>query len=158
MDETNDLKAKLREKLKASPFILMGSSASASAEPLTAQLADDEPEALWFFVRSDNRMARDGSATAFYASKGHDFFASLTGRISLDRDPARLAKLWSKPVEAWFPKGQDDPDLRLLRFDIGEAEMWESDLGLIGVFKLLTGKRLRPEEAGRHAIDRAGAE
>ncbi len=61
-------------------------------------------------------------------------------------------KLWSNAVEAWFPEGETDPNLALLRFDIDEAELWESDVSLTGKLKMLFGGKIRGDEEGSHAI------
>src|SRR3546814_9529354 len=62
-----------------------------------------------------------------------------------------IDKLWSKPVEAWFPGGKTDPNLALLRFDIDEAELWEADMSLTGKLKMLFGGKMRADEEGSHA-------
>lgn len=140
-------------RLKASPFVMVSLDGSGQhAEPLTAQVDDDQPDVLYFFTGRDNRVAPGGKATAQFASKGHDFFACLAGTITPDNDRAQIDKLWSKPVEAWFPGGKDDPNLTLLRFDITSAELWESDLSLGGMFKMLFGGTIRRGEEGSHAV------
>ena len=147
-----ELKQHLWEKLAQSPFMMVGLSDPVThAEPLTAQLDDDQVDTLFFFIGRDNRLAKGGPAMAQYVSKGHDFFACLSGTASIDNDPALIDKLWSKPAEAWFPGGQSDPNLALLRFDIEEAELWESDISIISTVKMLLGGKIDPAEAGSHA-------
>jgi general stress protein 26 len=63
-----------------------------------------------------------------------------------------IDKLWSKPAEAWFPGGKTDPNLALLRFDIDEAELWESDISLTGKLKMLFGGKINASEEGSHAV------
>lgn len=93
------------------------------SEPLTAQLDKDQVDTLWFFIGKDNRLASGGAAMAQFVSKGHDFFACLSGAVRLDNDPAMINKLWSRQVEAWFCGGKTDPNLALLRFDNADAEL-----------------------------------
>ena len=62
-----------------------------------------------------------------------------------------IDKLWNKQVEAWFPGGKEDPNLALLRFDIDDAEFWESDMSLSGRVKMLFGGKIDPSEEGSHA-------
>jgi len=85
-------------------------------------------------------------------SKGHDYFACLAGTARIDNDRAMIDKLWSKPVEAWFPGGKADPNLALLRFDIASAELWESDMSLAGKVKMLFGGKIDPADEGSHAV------
>jgi hypothetical protein len=37
---------------------------------------------------------------------------------------SRSASTWS--VEAWFPDGPDDPNIRLLKVDVSSTEYWDS--------------------------------
>lgn len=139
--------------LKSSPFLMIGLiGAGEHSEPLTAQIDDDQSDVLYFFTGKDNRVATGGKAMAQFASKGHDFFACLAGTITPDNDRAQIDKLWSKQVEAWFPGGKDDPNLALLRFDVDSAELWETDMSLGGVVKMLFGGKIKPSEEGSHAV------
>ena len=154
----NNIAETFLSKLKSSPFVMLGLTGNGEhSEPLTAQIDDDKPNTLYFFVAKDNRAARGGDAMAQFVSKGHDFFACLHGRIALDNDQGEIDKLWSKEVEAWFPGGRDDPSLALLRFDVDSAELWESDISLSGRVKMLFGGKIDPSEEGSHAVvDRVG--
>jgi len=151
MADTAQLKHDLWKYMAKSPFVMVGLDGQGHSEPLTAQLDKDQVDTLWFFVGRDNRLTGQGAALVQFVSKGHDYFASLAGDIQVDTDRAMIDKLWSKPVEAWFPGGKDDPNLTLLRFDIRDAELWEADMRLGGVLKMLLGKKIDPSEEGSHA-------
>lgn len=139
--------------LKSSPFLMVGLEGDGRhSEPLTAQIDDDQPDTIFFFTARDNRLAPGGKAMAQFASKEHDFFACLAGTITLDNDPAQIDKLWSKAVEAWFPGGQQDPNLALLRFDIDSAELWEADLSFAGAVKMLFGGTIKRSDEGSHVV------
>ena len=149
---THDLKQHLWDKLTEGPFMMVGQMDPVThSEPLTAQLDKDQVDTIFFFIGKDNRLARGGRVMAQFVSKGQDYFACLSGNASIDNDPAMIEKLWSKPAEAWFLGGPSDPNLALLRFDIDEAELWESDITLTGKLKLLFGGKIKPDEAGTHA-------
>lgn len=152
--DTHELKQHLWDKLEKGPFIMLGlaDGGTSYSEPLTAQLDKDQVDTVWFFIGKDNRLAKGGPATAHFMSKGHDYFASLSGRVIVDNDAAMIDKLWSKPVEAWFPGGKADPNLALLRFDIDGAELWEADMSLAGKLKMLFGGNIRANEEGSHAV------
>ena len=152
MADAQALKEHLWKKLTDGPFMMVGlTGAGQHSEPLTAQLDKDQINRLYFFIRRDNRLAAGGAAMAQFVSKGQDFFACLSGNAQIDEDRAMIDKLWSKPAEAWFPGGKDDPNLALLRFDIADAELWESDVSLGGKLKMLLGGTITPSEAGSHA-------
>src|SRR3546814_5473535 len=124
MSDVTKLKEQLWKKLSVGPFMMVClSNTHSHSEPLTAQLDRDQVDTIFFFIGKDNRLAQGGPAMAQFVSKGQDFFACLSGRVLIDNDRAMIDKLWSKPVEAWFPGGKTDPNLALLRFDIDEAEI-----------------------------------
>ena len=152
MSDAQALKRDFCNRLAISPFLMLGLTGSHNhSEPLTAQLDEDQVDALWFFVGKDNRLATCGDAMAQFVSKRHDFFASLAGTVRIDNDAAMIDKLWSKQVEAWFPGGRSNPNLALLRFDIADAEPWETDMSLSGRLKMIFGGRINASEEGSHA-------
>ncbi|MEG3147474.1 pyridoxamine 5'-phosphate oxidase family protein [Sphingomonas sp. RT2P30] len=152
MTDTQEIKRTLWKKMAASPFVMVGlADGSSHSEPLTAQLDDDQVDTLFFFTGKDNRLAGGGKVMAQFVSKGHDFFACLSGTIARDDDFGMIDKLWNKQVEAWFPGGKDDPNLALLRLDIDSAELWEADMSLTGMVKMLFGAKINPSEEGSHA-------
>lgn len=152
MTDRQEIKRHFWNKLADSPFVMIGPiDGSRHSEPLTAQLDEDQVDTLFFFIARDNRLAAGGGAMAQFVSKGHDFFACLSGSVRVDNDFAQIDKLWNKQAEAWFPGGKNDPDLALLRFDIDDAEMWETDMSLSGKVKMLFGGGIKASEEGSHA-------
>jgi general stress protein 26 len=117
------------------------------ARPMTAQL-DGERSPIWFFSSKDNALVRKlgqvGSldvdrAIATFASKGHDIFATVHGRLTIDNDRATIDKLWNRYVAAWFEGGKDDPKLALLRLDAERAEIWVDASSMVAGLKMLFG-------------------
>lgn len=151
MADAAQLKADLWKQMVASPFVMLGLEGSGHSEPLTAQLDPDQVDTLFFFIGKDNRAAKGGKGMVQFVSKGHDYFACIAGSARIDNDFAQIEKLWNKQAEAWFPGGKDAPNLALLRFDIDDAELWETDMSLTGKAKMLFGGTVRTSEAGSHA-------
>ena len=139
--------------LEDSPFLMLGLENSGEhSEPMTASLDRDAHHEIWFYCSRSNRIAQGGKAMAQFVSKGHDVFACLAGTLTEELDRTIFEKHWSNAVEAWFPGGKTDPQVLMMRLDIDDAEVWTSDLGLTGRFKLLTGSAIRAGEAGEHAV------
>lgn len=151
MADTVELKKHFWSKLAASLFLMVGLQDGQHSEPLTAQLDEDQVDTIFFFIGKDNRMAKGGPAMLQFVSKGHDFFACLAGTARIDNDFAMIDKLWNNQVEAWFPGGKSDPNLALLRIDIDDAEMWETDMSVTGKLKMLFGGKIKSDETGSHA-------
>ena len=112
------------------------------ARPMTAQV-EDEHGPIWFFTAKDNQLvtllSRGDRAIATFASKGHDLFATVHGRLSIDNDRAVIDRLWNRFVAAWFEGGKDDPRLALLRLDPERAEIWADASSLVAGVKLFLG-------------------
>ncbi len=65
-------------------------------------------------------------------------------------DRATIDKYWSKPVEAWYEGGKDDPHIVFLRMDLGRAEIWDGDMSLLNVAKMALGMYVHDEAEEKH--------
>ena len=150
--DTEELKRRFWNSLAASPMVFLQlDSDPATAVPMTAQLDKDANSAVWFFTRKNHPLAVLGSATATFAGKGHDIFARVSGTLAVETSRERLDKQWNSVIEAWFPGGKDDPELLMLRLDLGLAEIWNSDLGFVDNIKMLLGFDSREDAKEEHA-------
>lgn len=150
--DPHEMKDKFWHSLDDSPFLMLQLDAEpSSAAPMTASLDEHANHAIWFFCGRDNRFARLGPATATYANRDHDLFACFSGTLSEETDRARLDKQWSTAIEAWFPDGKDDPNLLLVRMDLGPASIWCGELNVFDAAKRLVGMDLHKAAEGQHA-------
>lgn len=150
-----ELREKFWQALAHSPFVMLQAGGQAqSAAPMTAQLDRDAHHAIWFFTTRDNHLPVGGAAMATYMTKGHDLFARFVGNLVEDTDRARLDQHWSRFVASWFPAGKDDPNLLLLRMDLGEAAIWSGDLGVVGTVRMALGLDVRDSVRGGYVETR----
>jgi general stress protein 26 len=88
----------------------------------------EESGALWFFTERDSakmdEIARDPQVNVAMQSKLK--FVSISGRATPSSDRRKIAELWDEAWKEWFPGGQDDPSLLLLRVDGEEGEYWDN--------------------------------
>ena len=151
MTDADRLKHKFWTALADSPFLFLQLDGDPrTAVPMTAQLDSDAKGSIWFFTGRDHHLAAGGPTTATFADKGHDLFARFTGTLTEETDGARLEEEWSPAVAAWFPQGRNDPNLLMLRMDLGEAEIWNADIGFIDAAKMAFGFDVRDETADDH--------
>lgn len=151
MTNSQQLKDRFWHALSGSPFLFLQlDSQPHTAVPMTAQLDKDANHAIWFFTGRDHTLAGGGAATATFASKDHQLFTRFTGRLVEETSRERLDKQWNSIIEAWFPAGKSDPNLLMLRMDLGEAEIWNSDLGMIDNIKMLFGFDTRAAAKREH--------
>jgi general stress protein 26 len=147
-----ELKQQFWEALADSPYLFLQlDSDPTSAVPMTAALDENANGAIWFFTGRDHAFARGGAATATFAAKGHDVFARFKGSLSEETSRERLDKEWSNFVEAYFPRGKDDPNLLMLRMDLADAEIWTTDIGLATMVRMALGHDVREDTRDQHA-------
>jgi len=156
--DSHDKLWKLIKDIRFGMFTHRHSDGALHSHPLTTQnktLAADGK--LFFFVSRKSEIAQrvkaDGSVNVAYADPGADSYVSVTGTARDSEDKAKIAELWNKAAEAWFPGGQNDPDLQLLEVQIHEAEYWDvTDSKMTQLFKMakaaVTGKP--PTNLGEH--------
>ncbi|RJX67075.1 pyridoxamine 5'-phosphate oxidase family protein [Altererythrobacter sp. N1] len=147
----DELKHKFWNALADSPFVFVAlENMPGEAVPMTAQLDKDADSAIWFFTSKGSHLAQLGSAHCIFTGKGHDLFAHFNGTLSIESSRERLDKQWSNFVEAWFPRGKSDPNLLMLRMDLGEAEIWSGDLSLLTTAKMALGMDVRQDATDKH--------
>lgn len=151
MTDTRDLERKFWKAIDDDRTVMLGIT-GIPPRPMTA-LAEDQRAPIWFFTASDTDLAeslagsRGKAAVATIASKGHDLFATVSGQLVIDNDPAVIDRLWNPFVAAWFEGGKDDPKVRLLRMDPSDAHVWLNENSLLAGVKLLLG--VDPKQAYR---------
>jgi general stress protein 26 len=98
-------------------------------QPMAAHL-DRETNTIWFFTKTDTDLAEaigDGERGIFcVVGKDHDYHASLAGRITVEKNPAKIDEYWNSVVEAWYDHGKDDPTLTMLALRLDDAAIWAS--------------------------------
>jgi general stress protein 26 len=144
MTSPQQLEAKFWKALSSDMTVMLGLEGVKEAypRPMTAQL-ESQRSPIWFFTARDNALVQllgqSDRGFATFASKGHDLFATVHGRLSIDNDRATIDRLWNRFVAAWYEKGKDDPKLVLLRFDTEHAEIWLDASSLVAGVKMLLG-------------------
>ncbi|MES2156891.1 MAG: pyridoxamine 5'-phosphate oxidase family protein [Pseudomonadota bacterium] len=152
MTKDTEIRERFWAEISSSPFLMIGLQGSRDhSEPMTAQLDPNANHCFWFYTSKGNRLAPGGAAMAQFVAKDHNLFACIDGTLTTETNPAVIDRFWSKEVEAWYPGGRNDPDLLMLRFDLGTAEIWRADMSIKGVFKQLFGGDVRDEMKGKHA-------
>ncbi len=146
-----ELKTKFWHAMSHSALVMLQLDADPdTAAPMTAQLDRDADSAIWFFVGAHSRFAEMGPATVTFSAKGHDLFARFHGNLVHETSRSRLDKQWSNAVEAWFPAGKDDPDMVMLRMDLGDATIWDASKDLLTTAKMAMGMDVRGDVKDQH--------
>ncbi len=149
--DPDQLKTKFWKALADSPFLFLQLDGdSSTAVPMSPQLDKDANSSIWFFTHDHSDFAKLGSATATFESKGHDIFARFNGTLVKEHSRERFDQFWSNFVEAWYEGGKNDPHIVFLRMDLGNAEIWDGDLGLLTTAKMALGKTVIDDAQEQH--------
>ena len=127
-----------------------------SSRPMAVQ---DKPfdGTIWFLTRSTSEkideVEKDQHVTLSFAEPSSSNYLALKGKASVSEDRAKIHELWNPMYKAWFPKGEDDPEIAVMRVDVTEADYWEASGGkIVSMMKYAvaaaTGKKVEMGEAG----------
>ena len=88
---------------------------------------------LWFFAERDSRkVAQTATQPRVNVTiSSSSTWVSLTGTATVVTDDAKKRDLWNAFVEAWFPDGQQDDNIILLRVEGESAEYWDTPGGRV---------------------------
>jgi len=53
-------------------------------------------------------------------------FATVSGELAVDDDRSLIETLWKEVWKVWFPIGNSDPNIALLKFTPSEGEFWDN--------------------------------
>ncbi|OON69443.1 pyridoxamine 5'-phosphate oxidase family protein [Hymenobacter sp. CRA2] len=123
-------------------------------------LKPDHDGSLLFFTDADSakvfEVRRDASVNLSYANPSDNVYASVTGTASVYHDQAKISELWSEDMRAWFPKGKDDPSIRILKIVVEKAEYWDSPSSILSrayayARAVATGEKSKDDDVNQHA-------
>lgn len=121
--------AQLIKGIKVAMLTTVDPEGRMHSRPMMTQERDFQG-ALWFFSREHSEqihdIAFDQHVNVAYADSSSHRYGSVSGIARRVTDRSMIAKLWHAGLKEWFPGGQDDPELTLIRVDVESAELWTS--------------------------------
>src|SRR6201992_4433263 len=101
---------------------------SQRARPMSASVKPQE-QAIYFLTdaRRDKveQIEEYPNVLLTFADTGGQKYVSLSGRATVSNDREKIKDLWSPFAKAWWDSAED-PNIRVLRIDPAEAELWDS--------------------------------
>ena len=99
---------------------------------------------------------KDSQVNLSYADPSSNVYVSVTGHANAYRDQAKIDELWAEPFKAWFPKGQEDPNIMILKVEIDQAEYWDTPSSFLSqaygyVRAVVTGEKSQDDDVNEHA-------
>lgn len=134
----------------------MASDGSFDSRPMATQETEFDGT-VWFLTRHEsgkvNEIEQDAHVGLMYADPGNHNYVNAKGRAQVSQDRAKIHDLWNPMFKAWFPDGEDDPNIAVLRVDVTEAEYWEASsskivFGIKYLAAAVTGGKVDMGETG----------
>jgi general stress protein 26 len=150
---------KIAELVKGIRICMMstaGEDGKIHSRPMATQ---DEPfnGTVWFLTRhSSNKveeLQKRQEITLDYADTSNSKYITLRGQGAISHDRAKIKEMWNPMYKAWFPNGEDDPEIAVLRVDVSEGEFWDANsskiiMGIRYVAAAVTGGAVPVGESG----------
>jgi len=120
---------KLVEKARVGMLTTIDGQQQMRSRPLhTVQM--DEDGSLWFVVaaaspKAQEAIEHEGKVCLAYANSSDHEYVSITGHARVIRDSEMKQRLWNKMIDVWFPNGDKDPEIGLLKVTPERAEYWD---------------------------------
>jgi general stress protein 26 len=148
--------AELVKGIRIAMMSTIDASGKIHSRPMATQ---DEPfdGTLWFLARSTSEkisdLQRKPEVTLDYAEPKDSKYITLRGRAQAVNDRAKIKELWNPMYKAWFPDGEDDPEITALRVDVTEGDFWEANsskivMGIRYVAAAVTGGSVPVGQSG----------
>ena len=129
----NEAREKVAALVKGIHICMMntaGEDGSIDSRPMALQNTPFDGT-LWFLTRGSSEkvdeVQTDRHVTLTFAEPSDQKYVVLKGRASVSQDRGKIHELWNNMYKAWFPKGEDDPEITVLRVDVSDGDYWEAN-------------------------------
>lgn len=145
------------EKIEICMFSTLEKDGSIISRPMSTRKIDPDGT-LWFFTdeHSDkvDEMQMFEHVNLAYSDISNQNYVSIAGSGELVTDRTIITKLWSPVLQAWFPRGLDDPNLALIKVIPHTAEYWDASSSKMKQFfkiakAIIKGKQYQGGEHGK---------
>jgi general stress protein 26 len=128
------------EEIKVAMLVTAESDDKINSRPMHTQEVDQFGN-IWFFTSLGTGkigdIAENTTVNLAYASPDKNTFLSVTGKARVVRDLKKMEELYNKMLDAWYPKGLDEPGICLLKVSPQYAEYWDgTSSNLVRFFKM----------------------
>jgi len=146
-DHTTDL-TEIRDLIKSVKFCMLTTIDEAGtlhSRPMAANHPEEFNGELYMFTYCGSHkcgeIGKEQRVNLSFADPSSNKYASLSGVAELIRDKSLMEQKWVPSLNAWFPKGLDEPDMGLLKVRVTSGEFWSAPNSLIAhTYGLIKGK------------------
>lgn len=143
--EHNSTIEKLQEMVKHAPVAMLCTDLSEmpfSACPMVTQQVEDNGT-IWFMSaiisRHTSHIEQNKHVQLIYSNHAASAYMTIFGTAEILFNRAKVNELWTPMAKAWFPQGQEDPDLTLIKVTPSEGYYWDAkNAKMVSFIKRLT--------------------
>ncbi len=135
-EAVNKLKELVKD-VKVCMFATINPDHTLFSRPMHTIEIDNEGN-IWFFTNDQSAkvddVSKENTVYLMYSHPGHNNYVHVKGNALVVDDQQKIKELWSPAVKAWFPGGENDPALCLLKVETQEASYWDGASNKFVVF------------------------
>ncbi len=140
---SNEAVEKIKELAKDANichFVTKLSNAPLSSRPMATQKVDEGGN-IWFLSdkESDKNydIQQDSRVQLFYSANSNYEYLSVYGTAEIIFDKEKVHEMWTNIAKAWFPEGEDDPAISLIKVMPEDGYYWDTKNNkLVSLFKI----------------------
>jgi general stress protein 26 len=121
--------AELVKDIRIAMMTTVAKDGTMSSRPMAVQNTPFDGT-LWFLTRTDSgkveEVEQDYHVTLTFAEPKSSKYIAVKGTANVNQDKAKIHELWNPMYKAWFPEGENDPQIAVMRVDVTEADYWEA--------------------------------
>ncbi len=106
-----------------------GGDGSFDSRPMATQQTEFDGT-VWFLTHGESgkvhEVQNDAHVSLLYSDTSNSKYVVAKGRATISKDKAKIQDLWNPMFKAWFPGGEDDPSISVMRIDVTEAQFWQA--------------------------------
>ena len=110
-------------------FVTKLSNIPLSSRPMATQKVDDEGN-IWFLSDKDSDknldILADKRVQLFYSAHSSYEYLSVYGTAEVIFDKEKIHEMWTNFAKAWFPGGEDDPAISLIKVIPEDGYYWDT--------------------------------
>ena len=106
-----------------------GHNGSFDSRPMATQETEFDGT-VWFLSHKESgkmaEISEDAHVSLLYSDTSDSKYVTAKGKATISQDKAKIHDLWNPMFKAWFPGGEDDPSISVIKVVVDEAQYWQA--------------------------------
>ena len=120
--------AELIKDIRVAMLTTISTDGSLHSRPMATQNTPFNGEVVFLTAENSGKIdeIKQDAEVNLCFSDAKSSYITLSGRASIVNDRALINALYEPSYKAWFPEGPSDPNIRVLRIKVDQAEYWDA--------------------------------